>query len=72
MAKVDWGAWALPPVFAWLREVGGVEDAELRRTFNCGMGFMLIVSPGDADQVLSGLLAAGEAPFVCGELVRQD
>ena len=68
----DWSAWALPAVFAWLREAGGVEEGELRRTFNCGMGFMLIVAPGDVDQVLSGLLAAGEAPFVCGELVRED
>jgi phosphoribosylaminoimidazole synthetase len=70
--RFDWSAWALPPVFAWLREVGGVDDTELRRTFNCGMGFMLIVAPDDADQVLSGLLTAGEAPFVCGELVRRD
>ena len=70
--RFDWGAWALPPVFAWLRDVGGVEDNELRRTFNCGMGFMLIVAPDDVDEVLSGLLAAGEAPFVCGELVRAD
>ena len=70
--RFDWGAWALPPVFAWLRDAGGVEDRELRRTFNCGMGFMLIVAPDDVDEVLSGLLAAGEAPFVCGELVRAD
>ena len=70
--RFDWGAWALPPVFAWLRDVGRVEDNELRRTFNCGMGFMLIVAPDDVDEVLSGLLAAGEAPFVCGELVRAD
>ena len=71
-ARFDWGAWALPPVFAWLRDVGGVDETELRRTFNCGMGFMLIVAPADADQVLAGLLAAGEAPFVCGELVLAD
>jgi phosphoribosylaminoimidazole (AIR) synthetase len=55
-------------VFRWLQQVGGVEDAELRRTFNCGVGFMLIVAPDAADPVLAGLLAAGEAPFVCGEL----
>ena len=66
--RFDWSAWALPPVFAWLREVGGVADAELRRTFNCGVGFVLIVAPEDLEQVLAGLLEAGEAPFVCGEL----
>ena len=68
--RFDWSAWALPPVFAWLRDAGGVEDAELRRTFNCGIGFLLIVSPEDAEPVLAGLLDAGEAPFVCGELAR--
>ncbi|MFZ3006217.1 MAG: phosphoribosylformylglycinamidine cyclo-ligase [Phenylobacterium sp.] len=67
-AKFDWNAWALPPVFAWMQEVGGVSDHELRRTFNCGVGLILIVAPGDAPAVLEGLLAAGEDAFVCGEL----
>ena len=66
--RLDWSAWALPPVFRWLQDAGGVADLELRRTFNCGVGFMLIVAPEAADPVLAGLLGAGEAPFVCGEL----
>ena len=69
--RFDWSAWALPPVFAWLREVGGVTDEELRRTFNCGVGFILIVSPDDSEPVLSHLLQAGEAPLVCGELAQE-
>jgi phosphoribosylaminoimidazole synthetase len=69
--RFDWNAWALPPVFAWLRDTGGVEETELRRTFNCGVGFILIVAPEDAEPVLAGLLEAGEAPFVCGELARE-
>ncbi len=67
-ARIDWSAWALPPVFSWLQEIGGVADHELRRTFNCGVGFLLIVGPEQVDPVLEGLLAAGEAPFICGEL----
>ncbi|HEY5411769.1 MAG TPA: phosphoribosylformylglycinamidine cyclo-ligase [Caulobacteraceae bacterium] len=70
--RFDWSAWALPAVFAWLREVGGVADEELRRTFNCGVGFVLIVSADDAEPVLSHLLEAGEAPVLCGELVPGD
>ena len=66
--QIDWSAWALPPVFRWLQQAGGVADHELRRTFNCGVGFMLIVGPDAVDPVLSALLATGEAPFVCGEL----
>ena len=71
-ARFDWSAWALPEVFAWLQQTGGVADHELRRTFNCGVGFLLIVSPSDLDAVLAGLLQAGEAPFVCGELAADD
>jgi phosphoribosylaminoimidazole synthetase len=67
-ARFDWNAWPLPEVFAWLQQTGGVSDYELRRTFNCGVGFMLIVSPGDAEPVLAALLNAGENAFVCGEL----
>ncbi|HQN52231.1 MAG TPA: AIR synthase-related protein, partial [Phenylobacterium sp.] len=49
-------------------EQGGVADHELRRTFNCGVGLILIVAPEDAPEVLEGLLAAGEDAFVCGQL----
>jgi phosphoribosylformylglycinamidine cyclo-ligase len=66
--KIDWGSWALPPVFDWLQRTGGVADTELRRTFNCGVGFIVIVSPANAGPVLGGLLEAGVEAFVCGEL----
>ena len=66
--RMDWQAWPLPPVFAWLQSVGNVADHELRRTFNCGIGFMLIVAPSDAQAVLAALLNAGENAFICGEL----
>jgi phosphoribosylaminoimidazole synthetase len=68
VARFDWSAWALPPVFAWLQEVGGVADHELRRTFNCGVGLMLIVDPHDLPDVLEGLVRANEDAFVIGEL----
>ena len=67
-AAFDWNAWALPPVFEWLGQVGGISDHELRRTFNCGVGFMLIVSPESAEPVLAALLNAGEEAFICGQL----
>ena len=67
-ARFDWSAWTPPPVFAWLQEAGGVADAEMRRTFNCGVGLILTVRPQDAGDVLAGLIEAGEDAFVCGEL----
>jgi phosphoribosylformylglycinamidine cyclo-ligase len=70
-ARFDWNAWPLPPVFAWLQEAGGISDHELRRTFNCGVGLILIVAADDAPAVLEGLLAAGEDAFICGQLAAR-
>lgn len=64
----DWGAWTLPLVFDWLAQAGGVAETEMRRTFNCGLGLLLIVAPRDAEAVLAALLDAGETAFICGEL----
>ncbi len=66
----DWNAWPLPAVFGWLQQVGGIGDHELRRTFNCGVGFILIVKPANAEPTLAALLNAGEAAFVCGQLTE--
>ena len=68
LARFDWNAWPMPAVFQWLAETGGISDHEMRRTFNCGVGFILIVSPENAEPVLAALLNAGEVAFVCGQL----
>jgi phosphoribosylaminoimidazole synthetase len=67
-AAFDWDSWPMPQVFQWLAETGGISDHEMRRTFNCGVGFILIVSPENAEPVLAELLNAGEVAFVCGQL----
>ena len=53
-------AWKLPELFAWLQQEGGVEDAEMHRVFNCGIGMVVIVSAADADAVAATLVAQGE------------
>ena len=67
-ARFEWNAWPMPAVFQWLAETGGISDHEMRRTFNCGVGFILIVAPENAEPVLAALLNAGEVAFVCGQL----
>ena len=67
--RIDWSGWTLPPVFDWLQREGGVADQELRRTFNCGVGFILIVAPEAVTATLGALFDAGEDPFVCGDIV---
>jgi len=68
--RFDWNAWPLPPVFDWLQREGGLDEHELHRTFNCGIGFLVIVGRDQAPEVLMALLDAGEDAFVCGELER--
>ena len=59
-ADIDYTSWELPPVFRWLQGLGGMTDAELHRTFNCGIGMVTVVSPGDdADAVTAHLSGLG-------------
>jgi len=69
--RFDWNAWTLPPVFEWLQQTGGVATEEMRRTFNCGVGLVLIVDTHDVPDVLEGLARAEEDAFVVGELARR-
>lgn len=68
--KIDRAAWELPPVFAWMKDIGAIEDAEMLRTFNCGVGMIVSVAQDDVMDVLSGLTEAGEAAFVVGEVAQ--
>lgn len=69
-AEFDWNAWEMPPVFQWMAEVGEIDAHEMRRTFNCGVGFILIAKPENAEPILAALLNAGEEAFICGQLVE--
>lgn len=66
--EIDVGAWALPPLFGWLARAGGVEPVELARTFNCGIGMMLVVDPAGVEPVTDALRRAGEAPVRIGRV----
>ncbi|MDO9474018.1 MAG: phosphoribosylformylglycinamidine cyclo-ligase [Caulobacter sp.] len=68
--RFDWNAWEMPAVFQWLQATGGISEHEMRRTFNCGVGLLLIVGKDAAPEVLAALLEAGEDAFVCGELAN--
>ncbi len=57
---------AFPPLFQWLQEAGKISDADMRRTFNCGIGGVVICAPEKANGVLAALTDAGEAARVIG------
>jgi phosphoribosylformylglycinamidine cyclo-ligase len=67
-AEIDLDAWDLPPVFAWLRAQGGVSDAEMLKTFNCGIGMVAAVAADRADEVAGVLAAAGERVIRIGRV----
>jgi len=52
--------WIVPPIFQWLQRTGGVTDAEMRRTFNMGLGLIIACAAENADVLIDALAAAGE------------
>jgi phosphoribosylformylglycinamidine cyclo-ligase len=69
-ARLQLGSWPVPPIFAVLERLGAVQRDEMFRTFNMGIGFILVVGPRHADTILSALKRRRERAFVIGEVVR--
>ena len=67
-ARVDMQSFKRPAVFAWLQAQGGITEAEMRRTFNCGVGMVVCVAAPDAAKALAMLTAAGEEAWLLGEI----
>jgi len=67
-AVIDSRAWKRPPIFDWLQEGGGIEDFEMYRTFNCGLGMVLALDAADAEKALTLLAAAGESATIVGHV----
>jgi phosphoribosylformylglycinamidine cyclo-ligase len=71
-AAIDRAAWPLPPVFAWLRDTGGVAEEEMLRTFNCGLGMLAVVPPGAAADAARFLEHEGETVWTVGRIEADD
>ncbi|MDJ0808097.1 MAG: AIR synthase-related protein, partial [Gammaproteobacteria bacterium] len=71
-AAIDRGSWHLPEVFAWLQQQGKVQDTEMLRTFNCGIGMVVCVAETEADKSISLLNDAGEAAWRLGQIEASD
>ena len=69
-AHIDLDAIAVPPVFGWMRAAGRLDQEEMLRTFNCGIGMIVIAAKAKADAVVAALRAAGETPAVIGEVEK--
>ncbi|MGB8855735.1 MAG: phosphoribosylformylglycinamidine cyclo-ligase, partial [Burkholderiales bacterium] len=70
-AVLDKNSWQLPPVFAWLQLHGNVEDKEMHRVFNCGIGMVVVVAKEDASAAMKHLLAVGETVMQIGTIQKR-
>ena len=64
-------SWTQPPVFDWLKKAGNIDAHEMYRTFNCGIGLVLVVPASEQEDVLSQLKASGESPVVMGQVEQR-
>jgi phosphoribosylformylglycinamidine cyclo-ligase len=64
--SLDRQSWTVPPLFTWLQRAGEIDDAEMLRAFNMGVGMVLVCAPEVADELLATLHAAGERAWVLG------
>jgi phosphoribosylformylglycinamidine cyclo-ligase len=71
-ARIDLGRVIVPPVFKWLADEGGIAPHEMLRTFNCGVGMIVITAEKDAARVAVALSDAGEKAVPIGKVVRTD
>lgn len=71
-AHFELSSWAMPSIFTTLQEAGNVEQAEMYRTFNMGIGMVLAVAVADVDDILSRLNGLGEQAWLIGEVKAMD
>lgn len=68
-AEIQMGSWPLPPIFRYIHQRGGTPERDMYATFNMGIGMMLVAAPKEAENILSVLKEAGEAPCQIGRIV---
>jgi phosphoribosylformylglycinamidine cyclo-ligase len=71
-AIVQKGAWEIPPIFSFLKEKGRISEEEMLRTFNNGIGMILIVKSKEVEDILSRLHTFGEKAFIIGEVGKTE
>jgi len=67
-AKIDLASWQIPPLFGWLKQQGNIEQQEMYRVLNCGVGMVICVAQQDVAQVLECLKQSGEQAWQIGEI----
>ena len=67
-AVINVNAWQRPAVFDWLQQGGNIDEHEMHRTLNCGVGMVICVPASSVDNALEKLTASGEIAFILGDI----
>lgn len=67
--KIDYSSWKMPDIFTYLQKLGNVTDEEMHRTFNCGIGMVLVIDKNDISEIKNLLKEAGEDAIEIGILI---
>jgi len=67
--RIEWGRWEIPPIFKIIQHCGHIADDEMRKIFNLGIGYILVVEPNQADNLMENLLEQKEKSIVIGKVV---
>jgi len=71
-AVVHSGTWEVPPIFSFIKDMGNIPEKEMFRTFNNGIGMILIVRTKETDEILNRLRSLGQKAFVIGEMEKAE
>lgn len=71
-ASIDTSSWHLSELFTWLQTQGNINQSEMYRTFNCGVGFVIVMPKEHADQAITILTEAGEKAWQIGEMIKRQ
>ena len=69
-AEIDPASWKMPEVFKWLQQTGNIQQQEMYRTFNCGVGMVLVVDASITDKCIQQLQNLGEKAWKLGQIVE--
>lgn len=72
VANIDANSWQRPAIFDWLQQQGNIVESEMLRTFNCGIGMVLVIPAEQVDSALEALTALGEKAFNLGQIEAAD
>ena len=70
--KIDWGCWKRPPIFTLIQKTGNIQEDDMRKVFNLGVGLVIIAAGRGVGRITDILREENEAPFIIGEVVTNQ